>query len=239
LAHAKRFWLAAASIAAAFWLVCPLIGGPPNYAPERDAMVAELRGLGIKSDRVLSAVREVPRHLFVLEPDRGRAYQDVDLPAGNGQSCCRPYVVALSAQVLDLEPASEVLQVGAGCGYETAVLVTLTPNVHVIDFRPKVLDAARSRLRGMGHTSIVWRNGNACKGWNEYAPYDAILVTCASQTISDDLVEQLREGGRMLIPVGRGPAQTLTCVRKTAGKIRSEKVMKLRAEPMACELPSP
>ncbi len=198
-------------------------------------MVAQLRGLGIQSDRVLAAVREVPRHLFVRESDRDRAYQDVKLPAGGGRSCCRPYVVALSAQVLDLEPASEVLQVGAGCGYETAILAKLSPNVHVIDFRQEVIDAARPLLQSTGHTSIAWTAGAACKGWEEHAPYDAILVTCASQTISENLVKQLREGGRILIPVGRGPAQTLTCVRKTAGKIRSEKVMKLRAEPMYCE----
>jgi protein-L-isoaspartate(D-aspartate) O-methyltransferase len=226
-----------ALIAAAFCLASPLVSGPPDYAEERDAMIGKLRGLGIRSDRVLAAVREVPRHLFVRESDRSRAYQNVDLAAGDGQSCCRPYTAALSAQVLDLKPTSEVLQVGAGCGYETAVLAQITSHVHVIDMRPKVADAARSRLRGMGYTSILWKTGDACKGWEEHAPYDAILVTCASQTGSQDLVEQLREGGRMLIPVGRGPAQTLTCIRKTAGRVRSEKVMKFRADPMVCERP--
>ena len=238
MAHAKRFWLTAASIAVALWFAGPIVGGPPDYVPEREAMVARLRGLGIRSDRVLAAVREAPRHLFVRESDRGRAYQDIDLPAGGGQSCCRPYVVALSAQVLDLEPASEVLQVGAGCGYETAILSRLSRNVHVIDYRQEVVDAARPHLQSMGHTSVVWTTGAACKGWEEHAPYDAILVTCASQKIPEELVGQLREGGRIVIPVGRGPGQTLTCVRKTAGKIRSEKVMKLRAEPMFCERPS-
>ncbi len=201
-------------------------------------MVGELRGLGIRSDRVLAAVRGVPRHLFVSERDRSRAYRNVDLPAGDGQSCCRPYVAALSAQILDLKPGAKVLQVGAECGYQTAVLATLTPQVYVIDMRPNVADAARSRLRAMGYTSVVWKTGNACKGWAEHAPYDAILVTCATQSGSDELVAQLREGGRMLIPVGRGPAQTLTCIRKSAGRVRSEKVEKFRAPPMECELPS-
>jgi len=226
-----------ALIAAAFCLASPLVSGPPDYAEERDAMIGELRGLGIRSDRALAAVREVPRHLFVGERDRSRAYHNVDLPAGNGQSCRRPYVAARSAQILDLKPTSEVLQVGAECGYETAVLAQLTPHVHVIDMRPKVADAARSRLRGMGYTSILWKTGDACKGWEEHAPYDAILVTCASQAGSQDLVKQLREGGRMLIPVGRGPAQTLTCIRKTNGRVRSEKVEKFRADPMVCERP--
>jgi protein-L-isoaspartate(D-aspartate) O-methyltransferase len=227
-----------ALIATAFCLASPLVSGPPDYAEERNAMVAELRRLGIRNDRVLAAVRQVPRHLFVGERDRSRAYQDLDLPAGSGQSCCRPYVAALSAQILNLKPDSQVLQVGAECGYETAVLSQITPHIHVIDIRPKVVDAARSRLRGMGYTSVVWKTGGACKGWAEYAPYDAILVTCATQTASKDLVKQLREGGRMLIPVALGPAQTLTCIRKNAGRVRSEAVMKFRADPMVCEHPS-
>jgi len=227
-----------ALIATALCLASPLVSGPPDYAEERDAMIGDLRDRGIQSDRVLVAVRQVPRHLFVSEHDRSRAYQDVDLPAGNGQSCCRPYVAALSAQILDLKPTSKVLQVGAECGYETAVLAQLTPQIHVIDMRPGVADAARSRLRGMGYTSIAWKTGDACKGWAEHAPYDAILVTCATQAVSGDLVKQLREGGRMLIPVGRGPAQTLNCIRKSAGRVRSEKVMPLRADPMVCERPS-
>jgi len=239
LAHAKRSWPLVALVATALCLASPLVSGPPDYADERDAMIVELRGLGIRNGRVLAAVRQVPRHLFVRARDRSRAYQNVDLPAGDGQSCCRPYVAALSAQVLDLKPDSNVLQVGAECGYETAIFSKLAPHVYVIDKRPKVADAARSRLRAMGYTSVVWKTGDACKGWVEHAPYDAILVTCASQTGSQELGEQLREGGRMLIPVGSGPAQTLTCIRKTAGRIRSEKVMKFRADPMVCECPSP
>ena len=239
MAHAKRSWPVVALLAIAFCLASLLVSGPPDYAEERDAMIGELRGLGIRNDRVLAAVREVPRHLFVSERERSRAYQNVDLPAGEGQSCCRPYVAALSAQTFDLKPGAKVLQVGAECGYETALLATLTPQVYVIDQRPKVADAARSRLRGMGYTSVLWKTGDACKGWAEHAPYDAILVTCATQTGSDELVAQLREGGRMLIPVGRGPAQTLTCIRKTAGRVRSEKIMKVRADLMECELPSP
>lgn len=239
LAHAKRSWPVVALIATAFCFASPLVSGPPDYAEERNAMVGELRRLGIRDDRVLAAVRGVPRHLFVRERDRSRACQDVDLPAGDGQSCCRPYVAALSAQILNLKPTSKVLQVGAECGYETAVLSKLTPHVYVIDMRPKVADAARSRLRGMGYTSIVWKTGGACKGWAEHAPYDAILVTCATQAISQDLVEQLREGGRILVPVGRGPAQALNCIRKSAGRVRSEVVMKFRADPMVCERPSP
>ncbi|MCJ7823232.1 MAG: protein-L-isoaspartate O-methyltransferase [Armatimonadetes bacterium] len=229
-----------ALIAAALCLASPLVSGPPDYAEERDAMVGELRGLGIRDERVLTAVHDVPRHRFVQERDRTRAYRNVDLPAGGGRSSCRPYVAALSAQVLNLKPDSRVLQVGAECGYQTAVLAKLTPHVHVIDQRPGVADAARSRLRAMGYTSVVWMTGDACKGWEEHAPYDAILVTCATQTGSQDLLKQLREGGRMIVPVGRGPGQTLDSLRKTSGRIRAETVITpFRTDPMACERPSP
>lgn len=239
MASAKRFWPAVVLVAAALSFAYPLIGGPPDYTAERTAMVERLRALKIHDQRVLDAMQKVPRHLFVAESQRDRSYDDVDLPAGAGQSCCRPYVLALTLQTLNLKPGRKVLQVGASCGYCTAVLSEITSQVYVTDSRPDMIKFARARVRAIGHSSAVWKHGDACKGWAENAPYDAILVTCATPEVPDELVKQLRDGGLMTVPIGLGPEQTLTSLQKTHGTLNCKKVMTLRVDPMRCGSRSP
>lgn len=212
-------------------------------------MVERLRGSGITSERVLAAMRRVPRHLFVAESHHARAYDDVQLPGRASLPVARPYVLALAIQVLDLDADSKVLQVGAGCSYCVAVLCEITPHVHCIDFRPRTLASARDLLREVGYSSVSWKTGKGCTGWAENAPYDAILVTCAAQKLPHELLAQLGEGGRIVVPVGLGLEQTLEFVRmhanppetdpRKAPRPRRMTVTDLQvdvdAEPMKCQ----
>jgi protein-L-isoaspartate(D-aspartate) O-methyltransferase len=232
---ANRFWPALLLLAAGAGPRGPVYGGPPDYAPERAAMVERLRANGITNQRVLAAMRTVPRHLFVAEDHRADAYDDVEIPVGRGQVLHRPYVVALTAQLLDLKPGRKVLQVGVGCGYCTAVLAQITPDVYAADMRRHVVASARARLRALGYSSVALKDAQACRGWPDKAPYDAILVYCAADHVPEELVRELNDGGRMIVPIGRGPEQTLTCLRKTNGRLRSEVVMPIRVDPMICQ----
>lgn len=211
------------------------LAGPPGYGVERGAMVERLRGQGIRSERVLAAMAEVPRHLFVPLSERARVYEDVEIPLGSGRVLHRPYLLALSLQFLELKPKGRVLQVGVGCGYCLAVLSRITPHVYGVDMHAEAVRSAQQQLRAMGCSRVMWKTGAACKGWREQAPYDAILVTCASEQVPDSLVQELREGGRMVVPIGSGPEQTLTCLTKTAGRLRSEVVTAIRVQPMGCQ----
>jgi protein-L-isoaspartate(D-aspartate) O-methyltransferase len=225
-------------VAATLGCLAAATAGPPDYAAERAAMVANQRARGIRDERVLAAMQEVPRHLFVSEANRAHAYDDADVAAGSDQYLCRPYLIALTLQNLELRPDSKVLQVGVGSGYRTALLSRLARHVYAMDFREDVLRAAQARLHKLGHSSnVTWRSGTGCQGWREHSPYDAILVTCATQQVPQDLVDQLREGGRMVIPVGLGPDQTLTRVVKSGGKVRSETIIEARADLKKCQCP--
>jgi protein-L-isoaspartate(D-aspartate) O-methyltransferase len=238
LALAKRFWPAVILAAAALWCAPAAIGGRPAYTAERAAMVERLRALGIRSERVLDAMGKVPRHLFVAETERDRSYEDVELPAGAGHLCCRPYVAALAIQALNLKPGRKVLQVGTSSGYCTAILDEMTSHVYVIDSSPEAIKFAQARVREAGYSSVTWKNGYACQGWSENAPYDAIIVTCATKKVPDELLQQLRDGGRMIVPIGLGPEQTLMCLRK-GERMSSTKIMTLRVDPMRCARRTP
>lgn len=233
---AKHSWAAVILLGAALACVRPGTGASPRYEAERAAMVEHLRSQGIRSERVLAAMGSVPRHRFVSEKHRDRAYDDVPLlAAGGGPACCRPYVVALAAQVLDIEPDESVLQVGAESGYCAAILSHLTSKLHIMDARSKVVAAARGRLKAIGSSSPTWENGQACKvGCAGHAPYDAILMTCATKLVPDKLYEQLADNGRIVVPLDQGPEQTLTCVRKAAPGGRAEKLLQLRANVAEC-----
>ncbi len=234
---AKHSWAAVILLGAALSSVRPGTGASPRYEAERAAMVEHLRSQGIRSERVLAAMGSVPRHRFVSEEHQDRAYDDVPLlAAGGGPACCRPYVVALAAQVLDIEPDESVLQVGAESGYCIAILSHLTSKLHVMDARPKVAAAARKRLEAAGSSSPTWENGQACKvGCAGHAPYDAILMTCATKLVPDELFKELADNGRMVVPLDQGPEQTLTCVRKTAPVTRTDKMLQLRANIAECK----
>ncbi len=238
MASGKGLWPVVLAIAAG---VCQFGGAhaASDYATERAEMVARLRRNGISNQHVLEAMRKVERHLFASRDDQARAYEEIDIPVGKEQALYRPQVVARAIEMLDPRPGSKILQVGAGCGYCTAVLCEITPKVYAVDVRRDVLRITERRLRALGYSSVVWRNDKGCSGWEQHAPFDAILVLCAADAVPEDLVEQLRDGGRLVIPVGRGPEQTLTCLRKSGDRLRSEVIMPIRVDMMACQPPLP
>jgi protein-L-isoaspartate(D-aspartate) O-methyltransferase len=181
-------------------------------------MVQQLRKQGITNERVLAAMAKVPRHLFVDEGDRGKAYAEAEIPLGSGQVMCSPYAAALMAQVLDPRPGTRVFHVGTGSGYLAAVLAEITPQVYTMDMRAEIAQQAQLRLRSLGYSSVRCRTGPACQGWPSLASFDAIVVTCAAERVPEALIAQLRDGGRLVIPIGHGPEQTLNCLRKSTSE---------------------
>ncbi len=215
-------------------------GGPPDYGPERAAMVQRLRDSGITDKYVLAAMRRVPRHQFVETGYRNRAYDETSIPVGKSEVLPSPKMVAQAMQMLSLKPGQKVLQVGAGCGYCTAVLCEITSKVFAMDNSKEARRRAETRLNSIGYMSVKWKNGKGCDGWAENGPYDAILVMCAADKVPEELIGQLKDGGRLVIPIGRGPEQTITCLSKTKGRLHSEAVlMPIRVDPMKCQQPPP
>jgi protein-L-isoaspartate(D-aspartate) O-methyltransferase len=204
-----------------------------DYASQRKAMVErQLKGRGIKDPRVLAAMAKVPRHLFVPEAQKPHAYEDRPLPIGLGQTISQPYVVALMTEAVHLKPGDKVLEIGTGSGYQAAVLSEITPKVFTIEILPALADAARKRLRELGYPTVQVKTGDGYLGWPQQAPFDAIIVTAAPGKIPPKLVEQLKEGGRMVVPVGEPPAQRLTLVEKQGGKLKITNLAPVAFVPM-------
>lgn len=235
LRSCKLFLVALFLVAAVSGNICLASSGAVDYAAERAAMVRYLRRQGIQNARVLAAMGRVPRHLFFAQTDCARAYDDCPLSIGAGRVAAAPYAVALMTQLIAPQPGMRVLQVGIGAGYQSAVLADITPHVFVIDIRPALTRAASNRLRSRGYSSVRSSTGRACLGWPEHAPYDAIVVTCATERVPVALIEQLREGGRLVIAIGRGPEQTLNCLRKSGGRLRAEAGVQLQMSAMDCQ----
>lgn len=169
----------------------------------------------VEDSLVLAAMGRVPRHRFVPERFRGLAYADRPLPIGQDQTISQPYIVARMTELLELEPGDRVLEVGTGSGYQAAVLAEITREVYSVEILPELARDARERLGGLGYGSVEIRIGNGWFGWEERAPFDAIVVTAAPEEVPDPLVEQLAPGGRMVIPVGpQGGTQRLLLVEK-------------------------
>lgn len=184
----------------------------------RKELVEELRQKGIADPRVLAALGKIPRHLFVLPEHLPWAYDDRPLPIGFGQTISQPYIVALSTEALALSPEDKVLEVGTGSGYQTAVLAELAKEVFTVERIPELSWEAQERLRRLGYKNVHFRVGDGTKGWPEEAPFPAILVTAAAPRVPPSLLEQLSEGGRLVIPVGGRFQQDLWLVRKRRGK---------------------
>jgi protein-L-isoaspartate(D-aspartate) O-methyltransferase len=191
-----------------------------RYSRERDRMVDELAARGISDARVLEVMRRVPRHRFVQEALRARAYGDHPLPIGEEQTISQPFIVALMTSLLELSGREKVLEVGTGSGYQTAVLASLARRVCSIERLPRLAERARAMLESLGHDNVWVRVGNGALGWPDQAPFDRIIVTAGGPTIPPPLVQQLAEGGRMVLPVGTTENQTLTVVDNVDGEIR-------------------
>lgn len=193
---------------------------------ERQRMVAGLRGRGLVfSERVEKALLKVPRHLFVPESARSQAYRDTPLPIGDGQTISAPHMVAVMAEALELREGHKVLEIGAGSGYNAAVMAELvgpTGKVITLERHPSLAEKAAQVLVEAGYTNVQVVVGDGSLGYPEEAPYDRISVTCGAPRVPNPLVEQLRDGGIMLIPVGGLEYQTLLRVRKLGGRTLSE-----------------
>ncbi len=188
-----------------------------NFEKERSRMVEEqIVGRGIKDERVLAAMRKVPRHEFLPEAIRGMSYQDSALPLGEGQTMSQPYMVAVMSELLGLAGTERVLEIGTGSGYQAAVLAELCEKVYTVE-RIKILaDRARAVLDRLGYRSVAIKVYDGTYGWKDMAPFDAIIVTAGSPDIPAPLIDQLKVGGRMVIPVGERYGQMLVKVVKTS-----------------------
>lgn len=191
---------------------------PVSFSEERARMVAEeLRGRGIRDQRVLAAMARVPRHEFVPAEFRSQAYDDHPLPIGQEQTISQPYIVALMLQYLAIDPLDVVLEIGTGSGYQTALLAELGARVYSIERHQALALSAAAVLRALGYNNVTVLISDGNQGLTEHAPYDRIIVSAAAHAIPPALVEQLREGGRMILPVGPEHAQELQLVRKRNG----------------------
>jgi len=212
-------------------------------AAARAKMVeTQIAARGVRNPRVLAAMREVPRHLFVDDSQRSRAYDDGPLPIGGRQTISQPYIVALMSELLDLTPGERVLEIGTGSGYQSAVLSRLAGHVYSIEIIPELARQSAERLKRLGFTNITVREGDGYRGWPEHAPFDGIIVTAAPERIPQPLLDQLAPNGRMVIPVG-GFFQELKVFKKDAnGKITEQDIIPVRFVPMTGEIektPSP
>jgi protein-L-isoaspartate(D-aspartate) O-methyltransferase len=204
----------------------------PDWASARAAMIRDqLRGRDIVNARVLDAMARVPRHLFVPDAVRADAYGDFPLPIGDGQTISQPYIVGFMTQALEVEPHHRVLEIGTGSGYQAAILAELASDVYTIEIVPALSDRARKTIAGLGYKNVHSKTGNGYLGWPEHAPYDRVMVTAAPDAVPRPLVEQLRIGGLMAIPVGTVD-QELRILRRTATGLETVRTLPVRFVPM-------
>lgn len=209
----------------------------PSFMKARERMVKyDLAGRDITDKKVLEVMGRIPRHIFVSKDIEKRAYADHPLPIGEGQTISQPYVVALMTQSLGLKDNEKVLEIGTGSGYQAAVLAGIVKEVYTIEIRDALSKNAGKTLNGLGYKNIKVKTGDGYFGWKEYAPFDAIMVTCAANHIPSPLVEQLKDGGRLIIPLGSTAYyQTLTLIKKVKGKLNVEYITDVRFVPMIGE----
>ena len=207
------------------------------YAGKRKEMVKrQLKARDIRDESVLEVMGKVPRHLFVEPGLRNQAYRDHPLPIDEGQTISQPYIVALMTQNLKLKKGEKVLEVGTGSGYQAAVLAHLTDKVYSVEIREKLSKKAVKTLKKLNYNQVKVKWGDGYFGWEEFAPFDAIIVTCAANHVPPSLLKQLKEGGRLIIPLGNPLYfQTLTLITKIEGKPEVRHVLDVRFVPMVGE----
>jgi len=215
--HDCRLWWCATLLSA---LACTSDGtalqrDPRDWDAQRRRMVEDqIRGRGIRDERVLEAMRAVPRHLFIPESERSRAYADAPVPIGYGQTISQPFIVAFMTEALRVSRDHRVLEIGTGSGYQAAVLSALAREVRSMEIVEPLANQATTTLKALGYSNVHVRTGNGYLGWPEHAPYDRIIVTAAPEEVPAALIEQLTIGGLMAIPVGSG-SQELRILRRT------------------------
>ncbi len=213
-----------------------VVAADDSFARARQRMVTEqltCPGRDITNARVLAAMGKVPRHEFVPERLRAQAYEDRPLPIGHGQTISQPYIVAFMTEQLEPRPADRVLEIGTGSGYQAAVLAELTAQVYTIEIIEYLAKRAATDLQRLGYTNVHVRAGDGYKGWPEAAPFNAIIVTCAPEKVPQPLIDQLKDGGRMIIPIGPGWDQELVLLRKHGNQLEQRAVLPVLFVPMA------
>ena len=213
--------------------VCAASLDAQDYGARRQRMIDELRAEGIRNEAVLQAIARVPRHLFVPPEMRSRAYENVPLPIGLGQTISQPYIVGYMTEALLLSRDHAVLEIGTGSGYQAAVLAELAGDVYSIEILPELADRARAALADAGYKNVEVRTGNGYLGWPERAPFARIVVTAAPDDVPQALVDQLAVGGIMVLPVGHVlQAQEMVIVTKTAEGVARKRTIPVRFVPM-------
>jgi len=213
-------------------------GGNPAQADHlaearREMVEQQIRARGIENPRVLAAMARVPRHELVPSILRSLAYADRPLPIGHGQTISQPFIVAFMTEALNPAPADRVLEIGTGSGYQAAVLAELVAKVYTIEIVSPLGERARADLARLGYGNVFVRVGDGYEGWPEHAPFDAIIVTCSPEHVPQPLVDQLRDGGRMIIPVGDPQGgQELYLLEKRGTKVVKRAVLPVRFVPM-------
>jgi protein-L-isoaspartate(D-aspartate) O-methyltransferase len=209
---------------------------PADFAGQRQRMVEQqLKSRGIKDERVLAAMAKVPREEFVPADARVEAYEDGPLPIGHKQTISQPYIVAFMTEQLRPKPSDRVLEIGSGSGYQAAILAELVADVYTIDIVEPLAKTAEATLQRLGYKNVHIKVGDGYKGWPEEAPFDAVIVTCAPEKVPQPLVDQLKDGGRMVIPVGERFAQQLYLLEKKNGQLKESVTLPVRFVPMLRE----
>jgi protein-L-isoaspartate(D-aspartate) O-methyltransferase len=204
-----------------------------EYAPQRAEMVEkQLRRRGIGDAAVLAAMLVVPRHEFVPRELRSRAYEDLPLPIGSGQTISQPYIVAAMTLALRLQPADRALEIGTGLGYQAAILSHMAKEIFTIERQPELASTASEKLASLGYTNVHVHCGDGTLGLPEFAPFNAILVAAAAPAVPQPLLAQLAEGGRIIIPVGDADNQELQLIEKHAGKFSTRTMEGCRFVPL-------
>jgi len=198
----------------------------------RDRLVTRLREKGIHNERVLAQIGDLPRHLFVDEALAHRAYEDTSLPIGHGQTISQPFVVALMTQLLVETGPRRVLEVGTGCGYQTAVLANLCRQIFTIERIEALVPRAKERLQRLGIRNVVAKFGDGYKGWEAHGPFDGIIVTAAPAEVPPDLIAQLADGGRLVVPVGGDGSQNLKVIDKRDDVLTERVLDRVRFVPL-------